>query len=191
MKYFKSAIFILLLFNGCHDKEKKPPEQPAPPDEMVTADGKKEMILLTDRPPNLETPLKYFKLDYTPNDVFFVRWHLSGLPESVDSASFRLKVNGHVNKPLSLSLNDLRTKFEAHTVTALAECAGNSRSFFDPRVPGGQWKNGAMGNARWTGVSVKDVLNAAGIKPGAFEVSFNGLDEPPMLTVPEIGRAHV
>lgn len=158
-------------------------------DEMVKAPGKKELILLTDRPPNLETPLHYFTLDFTPNDVFFVRWHLAGIPSAVDKNEFRLNISGHVNKPLSLSLNDLRTKFNPISIVALAECAGNSRSFFDPRVPGGQWKNGAMGNARWTGVSLKDLLQAAGVKPGAFDVSFNGMDEPPLTTVPDFVKS--
>ncbi len=156
---------------------------------MVYAEGKKDMILQTDRPPNLETPLKYFKLDYTPNDVFFVRWHLSGLPSSVDTNTFRLQVDGHVNKTLSLSLNDLKTKFKSVSLVALAECAGNSRSFFDPRVAGGQWKNGGMGNAQWKGVPVKDILSAAGIKPGAFDVSFNGMDEPPLSSVPDFVKS--
>ena len=156
---------------------------------MVTAEGKKEMILLTDRPPNLETPLRYFKLDYTPNDVFFVRWHLSGLPAAVDTNEFRLLVTGHVKKILSLSLNDLRTKFKPQSVVALVECAGNARSFFDPQVPGGQWKNGGMGNAKWTGVSLKEILDAAGVKPGAFDVSFNGLDAPPLSSVPDFVKS--
>jgi len=147
------------------------------------------MLLLTDRPPNLETPLRYFKEDYTPNDVFFVRWHLSGIPTSVDTNEFRLRVTGHVKKELSLSLNDLRTKFKPTSLVALAECAGNARSFFDPRVPGGQWKNGAMGNARWTGVKVKDILDAAGVKPGAFDVAFNGMDEPPLSSVPDFVKS--
>ena len=83
--------------------------------------------LLTDRPPNLETPLKYFLLDYTPNNVFFVRWHLSNLPPEINPDTFRLRVDGHVSNPLELSLNDLKTKFPAVTITALAQCAGNSK----------------------------------------------------------------
>ena len=189
MKYFLHIILVINFLSGCKNANREQEKMASPADEIVNAEGKKEMILLTDRPPNLETPLKYFKLDYTPNDVFFVRWHLSGIPSSVDTGTFRLKVGGHVKNPLSLSLNDLRTKFKSQSIVALAECAGNSRSFFDPRVPGGQWKNGAMGNARWTGVSVKDILTAAGIKDGAFEISFNGLDEPPLSTVPDFVKS--
>jgi len=143
------------------------------------------MLLLTDRPPNLETPLKYFLQDYTPNNVFFVRWHLAGLPTKIDIDTFRLRVSGNVEKELSLSMNDLKTKFTSYSITALCQCAGNSRSFFDPRVPGGQWKNGAMGNAKWTGVKLKDIVAMAGVKKGSKEVSFNGLDAPPMAATPD------
>ena len=158
-------------------------------DVLVRAEGKEKMILLTDRPPNLETPLKYFLEDFTPNDVFFVRWHLAGLPRSVDIDTFRLRINGHVEKELSLSLSDLKNKFKPCSVPVLALCAGNSRSFFDPHVPGAQWKNGGMGNAMWTGVKLKDILEMAGIKPGSREVSFNGLDAPPLTSVPDFVKS--
>ncbi len=158
-------------------------------DIMVKAPGKDDMILLTDRPANLETPLWYFKYDYTPNNVFFVRWHLANMPSRVDTNEFRLKVGGHVNHSISLSLHDLKTKFKTYTIIALAACAGNARSHFDPQVPGGQWKNGAMGNAKWTGVKLKDILYMAGVKNGAIEVSFNGLDEPPLESVPDFVKS--
>jgi len=156
---------------------------------LVKADGKDSLLLLTDRPPNLETPLKYFLLDYTPDSVFFVRWHLAGLPTSVNIDTFRVRIGGNVTKELALSINDLKTKFTPFTITALCQCAGNSRSFFDPRVPGGQWKNGAMGNAKWTGVKLKDILAMAGAKKDSKEVSFNGLDVPPMATTPDFVKS--
>ena len=176
-----------MLIAGCNapDKYSEGNKQ----DILVTAPGKKEMILLTDRPPNLETPLSYFKLDYTPNDVFFVRWHNPVLPAAVDEDTFRLRIKGQVNKELALSLNDLKTKFKKDSIVALAVCAGNARSFCDPRVPGGQWKNGAMGNAKWTGVKLKDVLEMAGVQPGAYEVSFNGLDNPSFKTVADFEKS--
>jgi len=118
-----------------------------------------------------------------------VRWHLAALPEKFDRDTFRLRINGHVKHELALSLNDLRSKFSPDTITALAQCAGNSRSFFDPKVPGGQWKNGAMGNAKWVGVKLKDLLEMAGLKQGAFEVSFNGMDQGPMPTVPDFVKS--
>ncbi|MGB4846853.1 MAG: molybdopterin-dependent oxidoreductase [Saprospiraceae bacterium] len=178
---------IQFIVSSCHSGTKSIDQEVK--EILVTAPGKREMILLTDRPANLETPLKYFKLDYTPNDVFFVRWHNPVLPKAVDEDTFRLRVKGWVNKELSLSLQDLKTKFPKDSIVALAVCAGNARSFCDPRVPGGQWKNGAMGNALWTGVKLKDVLNMAGVKSGAYEVSFNGLDRPAINAVPDFEKA--
>lgn len=146
-------------------------------------------IELTDRPPNFETPLRYFKLDFTPNDIFFVRWHLAGLPSSVDEKEFHLHVTGHVRRQLSLSLADLKTKFKPVTFAAVVACAGNARSFADPRVPGVQWKNGGMGNAMWKGVRLKDILDSAGCKQNAFDVAFNGMDEPPLPGVPDFVKS--
>ncbi|MFM8433057.1 MAG: molybdopterin-dependent oxidoreductase, partial [Bacteroidota bacterium] len=153
------------------------------------------MILRTERPYNLETPQKYFTEDFTPNDVFFVRWHLSQMPDKIDTDTFRLRVTGHVKQILTLSLKDLKNDFTPITMPALAVCAGNSRQQFEPGVPGVQWKNGAMGNARWTGIPLKAILEKAGIKDGALEVAFNGLDDPPLSKTPDfiktlpIGRA--
>lgn len=150
---------------------------------------KKDLILLTDRPPQLETPLEYFRTDLTPNDAFFVRWHLSGIPTTIDLKTFRLEVGGHVAKPLSLSLDELKSKFEPVSVVALNQCSGNFRSWFDPRVPGGQWGAGAMGNARWKGARLKDVLDAAGVRPGAVQVGLRGLDEPALKSTPPFQKS--
>jgi sulfite dehydrogenase len=179
-----AACLLIVALSCCNSPEKQPASKPEP-EELVKAEGKKEMILLTDRPLNLETPLRYFQLDFTPNDEFFVRWHLANMPAQIGIDTFRLRVGGHVKNPLSLSMSDLKTKFKAVSVNALAACAGNARSFCDPRVPGGQWKNGGMGNAKWTGVALKDVLAMAGVKPGAKSVSFNGMDAPPLASVPD------
>ena len=93
--------------------------------ELVKYPEKKEMILLTDRPPQLETPLKAFREDITPNDLFFVRWHLSQIPTRINIDTFRLYIGGAVDKPLALSINDLKTKFPPDSMIALAICAGN------------------------------------------------------------------
>ncbi len=153
-------------------------------EQLVRFPEKTDLILRTDRPPQLETPLNYFRQDLTPNEAFYVRWHLEGIPTSVDVEAFRLKVDGHVEKPLSVSLAELRDNFEPVSIVAVNQCSGNSRSYFEPRVPGGQWKNGAMGNARWTGVRLRDLLNRAGLKAGALEVAFNGLDRAAMPGTP-------
>lgn len=150
---------------------------------------KTEMILLTDRPPQLETPIHFLRQDITPNEAFFVRWHHSGIPTTVDLRTFRLNVAGHVDKPLRLSVEDLKTKYEPHKVIAVNQCSGNSRSFFQPKVPGGQWGHGAVGNASWTGARLKDILKDAGIKAGAVQVSFAGLDEPPLYSMAKFVKA--
>ncbi len=159
------------------------------PRRMVRFPEKRELMLLTDRPPQLETPLHYFRQDFTPNEAFFVRWHVAGIPTQVDTGSFRLQVDGQVQRSLSLSLNDLRRRFEPVSVIAIAQCSGNSRSLFEPRVAGGQWRHGAMGNALWTGVRLRDVLDAAGIRAGAIDVSFDGLDEPPLSSIPDVVKS--
>jgi sulfite dehydrogenase len=186
---YKALSLIFILSCNSSTNNTNPLASATAKDELVKPAGKDSMFLLTDRPPNLETPLKYFLQDYTPNKVFFVRWHLSGLPSKIDEDTFRLQVGGNVEKELALSLNDLKTKFSPYTITALCQCAGNSRSFFDPRVAGGQWKNGAMGNAQWTGVKLKDILALAGPKSGSQDVTFNGLDTPPMSGTPDFVKS--
>src|SRR5690348_3142701 len=153
-------------------------------EQLVSFPEKTNLILRTDRPPQLETPLDYFLQDLTPNEAFYVRWHLEGIPTSIDPGSFRLQIGGHVEKPVELSLDDLRTQFDPLSIIAVNQCSGNSRSFFEPRVPGGQWKNGAMGNARWTGVSLRDLLDRCGVKSGAIDVGFEGLDRAPLSATP-------
>lgn len=149
---------------------------------------KTDLMMLADRPPLLETPIHYFLQDLTPNDAYFVRWHYAGVPTRVDLRTFSTQVTGAVDRPLQLSFDDLRTKFEPVTMTAFSQCSGNSRSFFQPRVPGAQWTNGAMGNARYVGARLKDVLKRAGVKAGAVEVSFRGIDEPPLQASPHFEK---
>src|SRR5579859_5048405 len=133
---------------------------------------KRPLILLTTRPPQLETPFTVFNDGIlTPNDAFFVRYHLSQIPTEIDPARFRVEIKGRVNSPLSLSLDDLKTQFEPVEVVAVNQCSGNGRGLSQPRVPGGQLGNGAMGNARWKGVRLKDVMNKAKVASGARQVT--------------------
>nr|WP_245477953.1 molybdopterin-dependent oxidoreductase [Bradyrhizobium guangxiense] len=162
-----------------------------PRDRLMTTDfpQKGSMILQRARPPLLETPMEVFDRGvFTPNDRFYVRWHWAIIPSSVDAAAFRLSVRGHVNQALSLSIGDL-LKLPRVELAAVNQCSGNSRGFFLPRVPGAQWAHGAMGNARWTGVLLKDVLDRAGVKPGAVQVRFNGLDEPVVPDAPDFRKS--
>ena len=125
------------------------------------------MILQRTRPPLLETPFEVFDRGvFTPNDQFFVRWHWAVIPENVNVVEFKVAVRGHVNQELSLSLADLLAMPRVE-VAAVCQCSGNSRGLFQPRVSGAQWDNGAMGNARWTGVRLRDLLDRAGCsRPG-------------------------
>jgi DMSO/TMAO reductase YedYZ molybdopterin-dependent catalytic subunit len=148
------------------------------------------MILQRTRPPLLETPWGAFDKDiFTPNDQHYVRWHWAIIPTAVDVDAFRLSVHGHVNRTLSLSLSDILHGFPRVELAAVNQCSGNSRGFFEPRVPGGQWANGAMGNARWLGVRLKDVLDRAGVKPGAVQVRCRGLDEPVVADAPHFMKS--
>ncbi len=137
---------------------------------------KRPLLRLTDRPVQIETPQAYFDRAFTPNDAMFVRYHLPGEPNHVDLAKWRLEISGQVDKPMSLSLADLLGKYESHDVAAVLQCSGNSRSYFTPRVGGGQWGNGAMANAKWTGVRLRDLLDGAGITGKAVQIQFQGLD---------------
>ena len=157
---------------------------------LVQFPGKRPLILLTQRPPQLETPFAVFNDGLiTPNDAFFVRYHLSGIPLSIDPDAFRLEVKGLVQTPLKLSLAELKRDFENVEVVAVNQCSGNSRGFFQPRVGGGQLANGAMGNAKWRGVRLKDVLDKASVQAGARQVVANGLDTPPLPQTPDFVKA--
>lgn len=154
------------------------------PGPLVLLPQKLPLIQLTDRPVQLETPRSYFLSPYTPNAAFFVRWHLSMHPRSVDLSTWRLRIEGHVERPLALSFEELVHGFWPTSIVAVNQCAGNSRSRFAPRVPGSQWGNGAMGCAEWTGVRLRDLLSRAGVKKGALYVQAEGLDKgagPPGL----------
>jgi DMSO/TMAO reductase YedYZ molybdopterin-dependent catalytic subunit len=144
--------------------------------EIATFPQKAPMILLTDRPPQLETPRHYFLNEFTPNEAFFVRWHLPTIPNAVDLNQWRLRVEGNVEKPCAFSFSELTTRFPPVTFAAVDQCSGNSRSRFQPRLAGGQWGNGAMGNALWTGVKLRELLNAAGVKSGSVQIQLEGLD---------------
>ena len=148
--------------------------------------GKKPLIKLIYRPPNYETPLSHFTSEFTPNESFFVRYHLSGIPEEINAARWRLKVGGDgVGRPLELGLDDLRSDFEAVEVAAVCQCSGNRRGFSDPHVAGVQWSFGAVGNARWRGVRLKDVLNRANIRAETVELVLNGADGPVLEGTPD------
>lgn len=160
------------------------------PRPLVEYPGKRPLILVHTRPPHLETPFSVFNDGpLTPNDAFFVRYHLANFPTRIDPATYRLKVGGNVKAALNLSLAELKSMPGQVDLVAVNQCSGNSRGYASPRVFGAQLGNGAMGNARWTGVSLKAVLEKAGVSPGARQVTFNGLDTPVLPSTPDFRKA--
>ncbi len=158
---------------------------------LVKYPQKRPLLRITTRPPQLETPFAVFNEGVlTPNDAFFVRYHLSESPPvEIDPDAFRVAIKGKVNTPLSLSLADLKAQFDPVELVAVNQCSGNGRGFFQPRVAGGQMGNGAMGNARWKGIRLKDVLAKAGVAAGARQVLFDGLDWPVIEKTPDYVKA--
>jgi DMSO/TMAO reductase YedYZ molybdopterin-dependent catalytic subunit len=137
--------------------------------------GKKPLIKLSYRPPNYESPIEYLRTEITPNDAFFVRYHLSNIPQ-VDAATWRLAVGGEgATNEIQLSHEDLK-QFTPMEVVALCQCSGNRRGLMQPHVAGVEWGYGAMGCARWKGVRLKDLLDKAGLKKEAIEIVVNGAD---------------
>ncbi len=153
---------------------------------LVAFPEKRPLMVMTTRPPQLETPFSVFNENiFTPNDAFFVRWHLANIPSTLDLNTFRLRVRGRVKQALSWSLEELQTQFEPVEIAAVCQCAGNGRGFSYPRVAGGQWGNGAMGNAIWQGVRLRDLLEKVGLEKDARVVRFDGLDRPVADATPD------
>ena len=157
-------------------------------DALSALAGKRPLIRRAFRPPNYETPLRDLIAPFTANDAFFVRYHLAVIPQ-VNPHSWRLAVGGaSAGHALSLSLRDLRENFEPVTVAAVNQCSGNRRGLFTPRVPGVQWGNGAMGNARWSGVRLRDVLERAGVASGCARDLVPGCRWPGVAGDPELSE---
>jgi DMSO/TMAO reductase YedYZ molybdopterin-dependent catalytic subunit len=144
---------------------------------LDTLPGKKPLLKLSYRPPNYETPIEYFRTAITPNDAFFVRYHLAGIPE-VDAKTWKLAVGGEgANSQAELTLDDLK-RMPAAEVVAVNQCSGNRRGLVQPHVPGIEWGYGAMGCARWKGARLKDILDKVGLKKEAIEIVLDGADGP-------------
>lgn len=154
-------------------------------DTLIALPGKQPLIKRSFRPPNFETPLVDLRASFTPNDKFFVRYHIADIPE-VEPRTWRLKVGGaSARRALELSLEDLKRDFERVSIAAINQCSGNRRGLFSPRAGGIQWTHGAMGHALWGGVRLRDVLNRAGVTADALEVVFDGADRAVMPATPD------
>jgi len=161
----------------------------APEDILIALPGKKPLIKRTFRPPNFETPLADLRRAFTANDAFFVRYHLAVIPE-VDARTWRLRIGGpSAARALELSLDDLKRRFERVTLPAINQCSGNRRGLFTPRVPGVQWGNGAMGNATWSGVRLRDVLRKCAVQADALEVVLDGADSATLPQTPDFQKS--
>jgi DMSO/TMAO reductase YedYZ molybdopterin-dependent catalytic subunit len=156
---------------------------------LVALPGKKPLIRRTFRPPNFETPLADLRAAFTPNEAFFVRYHLAFIPE-IDARTWRLRIAGaSARKAIELSLADLQRNFKRTTIAAINQCSGNRRGLFTPRAAGIQWTHGAIGNASWTGVKLRDVLDHAGVNADALEVIFDGADAGTLPATPDFSKS--
>ncbi len=145
-----------------------------------------DLIVRSSRPLDAETPVEVFEQFLTPNRLFFIRSHFG--PPAVGLNPWTLEVEGLVEKPITLSLDDLKG-LERVTLPAVLQCSGNGRGFFTPIIPGVGWGKGAVGNAEWSGVRLVDVLNRAGVKPEAAHVQLHGADTPPNPKTPAYFRS--
>jgi len=151
--------------------------------------GKVALIKRSWRPPNYETPIAYFNDVFTRNDAFFVRYHHANIPQ-VAAVGWRLKIGGEaVENPLELTFESLKLDYEQVEIAAVCQCAGNRRGLFQPHVPGVEWGLGAMGNARWRGARLKDVLTKAGLKKDALEIVFDGADSGLFPNTPDFVKS--
>ena len=149
---------------------------------------KRPLITYSDRPPLLETPRDTFTKSITPNDEFFVRWHMPKIPTHINMDTYYIHVHGEVKKRLYLTVEKLKKDFESVEVTAVLQCGGNSRSAFVPTTSGVQWGSGAMGCAKFKGVRLKDVLASAGLNDEAMYITLNGDDEAIMKKIESFKR---
>jgi DMSO/TMAO reductase YedYZ molybdopterin-dependent catalytic subunit len=144
------------------------------------------LIIRQKEPNNLETPFDEVDSFLTPTELFYIRSHFPA--PTLELASYQLRIDGAVRNPCSLSYQELRD-MPSETRVAMLECAGNSRVFLVPQVEGAQWELGAVGNAEWTGVPLRALLERAGMEEGACEIVLEGADhgtpkEPPVPPVP-------
>ncbi len=157
---------------------------------LVALPGKQNLICLADRPPNYEAPIGTFRAAITPNDEFFIRYHLAGIPSMAQLGHWSLTVGGEAaNQQISLGIRELQTEFPQAEVVAVCQCSGNRRGLSQPHVAGVEWGYGAMGCATWRGPRLKDVLAKVGVTPAAVEVWLDGADGPVLPTTPDFMKA--
>lgn len=135
------------------------------------------MVVLNDKPWNMEAQAHLLNDPVTPNRYMFIR-NNGIIPDSIDPETWTLTVDGEsVTRPKSFTLTDLKEKFESHTYQLTLECGGNGRSEFNPPAKGNQWTVGAVSCARWTGLRLRDLLKDVGIKQDAVYVAYHAIDK--------------
>jgi len=173
-----AAVSVALQPRRAATQQAAPPAPPVP--------GKERLIVRSPRPINLETGLADLTSYYTPEELFFVRNNYDAAP--VDPSLWALKIEGEIDNPVVLRLDDLkRLPVFAQDVTL--ECAGNGRAFHKPRASGIQWEYGAVGTQAWRGVRLADVLALAKPRASAQHVAFDGADTPPTPQAPDFIRS--
>jgi len=138
-------------------------------------DGKDGLTLLNDRPVNAETPAHLLDDAITPNHRHFIR-NNGLMPMETAAEDWVLTVDGLVDNPMEMSIADLRENFEVVTMALTLECGGNGRAYFNPPASGNQWTVGAVACSEWTGVRLRDVLEAAGVQDGVVYTGHYGAD---------------
>lgn len=150
--------------------------QPAQGPKILRMDGKADLVVLGERPLVAETPEHLLNDDTTPTAKFYIR-NNGQIPEpTTNPDAWKIKIDGEVNSPIDLTVGELKQRFQPATYRMQLECGGNGRSFFSPEARGNQWTNGGVGCAEWTGVRLRDVLQAAGLKPSAVYTAHYGAD---------------
>ena len=166
--------YLPLAFDRTAGPRTDEPIGAGPHDPMATKN--KNLVVLSDKPWNVETPAHLLDDAVTPADRMFIR-NNGLMPETIDVANWTLTINGEsVRTPKTYTLADLKTKFKPHTCQLVLECAGNGRSGFVPKTPGNQWTEGGVSCAEWTGVRLKDLLADAGLKDNAVYIGYYGKD---------------
>jgi DMSO/TMAO reductase YedYZ molybdopterin-dependent catalytic subunit len=136
----------------------------------------KGLVVIGDKPLVAETPEHLLNDDTTPIEKFYIRNNGQVPDETKEPDKWVIKIDGEVNKPLEISVGELKSKYKAQTLRMVLECGGNGRSFFTPRASGNQWTNGGAGCAEWTGVRLADVLKAAGVRPSGIYTAHYAAD---------------
>lgn len=146
------------------------------PDPFKLFKKHKDMLVLNDKPWNIESAAHLLDDKITPNSAMFIR-NNGRIPENIDASNWVLTIDGEsIKQPKSYSLSDIKTKFKQHTYQLTLECGGNGRSEYDPPAKGNQWSVGAVHCASWTGVRLKDILNDVGMKDDAVYIAYHSAD---------------